>query len=557
MPRTPFTPLYAQNSSPFHATPTQASRANLVPQNYQPSYPDFSQAPAPAPAESPDAQMKADIAQFFAGLSADQRATFVSGMNLVSGGQHLNTFGNEAGNTFFGHDTGFGSNNDDFDNEDFNSMELNLIDTNDMHGLEPLNDHGEDGMGPDDVDKPWNTALVPEGDHQEDTDSIPSQDHAGAQSSLQVTMQDIDVTKKRKRRRPCVENSSESEDDDADKDKSSKKKTRKKRKERTQRSRSIRDITSDRQQIVKHSYALIQKSIAISKPWPAGSESGDPTANDDELDKLIRQAWNGAIDILDLDPEDYKPPTTAERNLIVSRISQLRGSIVAVADVAIPIFYKIGDPQSLPDPTPAAQETAVATNRDLIDMLQTTFNPNEPGSFDDMCRHPAIQYVVNKSFFAKTGAGRRAYLFEGMDLFPVQTLALVLDAIICAIDRWKTGEHDVKAYPFSAAKYGAEHVATLDFLRVWIAEFKKAEKHPVDLATECLKNLLKNGRQAAGISAETAPRVQVSRFPMHLFAEPAAAAATSACAGAPSGAPGTNGIINTGGDAQNSRLMRP
>ncbi|KAJ7606691.1 hypothetical protein FB45DRAFT_1040937 [Roridomyces roridus] len=174
-----------------------------------------------------------------------------------------------------------------------------------------------------------------------------------------------------------------------------------------------------------------------------------------------------------------------------------------------------------------------------------------------MCRHPAVQYVVNKSFFAKTGAGRRAYLFEGMDLFPVQTLALVLDAIMCAIDRWKSGEHDIKAYPFSAAKYGAEHVATLDFLRVWIAEFKKTEKHPVDLATECLKNLLKNGREAAGISAETAPRVQVSRFPMHLFVEPATAPATSACAGtsslacagAPSGAPETDGIINTGGDA--------
>jgi hypothetical protein len=94
------------------------------------------------------------------------------------------------------------------------------------------------------------------------------------------------------------------------------KKKRKKRANRRQKSRSIREFTGDRRRIIEKAYVFLQKALAIENPWPVASESGDPSADDDEFQLLIEDAWAEAIYFLELDPEDFDEISFDESNLV-------------------------------------------------------------------------------------------------------------------------------------------------------------------------------------------------------------------------------------------------
>ena len=106
-------------------------------------------------------------------------------------------------------------------------------------------------------------------------------------------------------------------------DSGSTKKSRTKRPGRKQASRSIRSLPSARQTITNAAYPFIQKEVALYLPWPIASPSGDPGADDDEIEALIENAWEDALEFLNLDPEETEDRTDAE-SALVSPVSLLR-----------------------------------------------------------------------------------------------------------------------------------------------------------------------------------------------------------------------------------------
>ncbi|KAF7378420.1 hypothetical protein MSAN_00268600 [Mycena sanguinolenta] len=132
-----------------------------------------------------------------------------------------------------------------------------------------------------------------------------------------------------------------------------------------------------------------------------------------------------------------------------------------------------------------------------------------------ICRHPIFQKLFNATFFAKKGINRRSYYFAGLELLPLETLGLLMDAIVCGIDRWKSGRHEMVA--FDAEVYRPVHAQSMAFLNKWVDEYRSAV-HPVDLAKECRREILANARK---LIEEPAAPVPTSRtmFPLHVFSK--------------------------------------
>ncbi|KAJ7688631.1 hypothetical protein B0H17DRAFT_1068193, partial [Mycena rosella] len=65
-------------------------------------------------------------------------------------------------------------------------------------------------------------------------------------------------------------------------------------------------------------------------------------------------------------------------------------------------------------------------------------------------------------------------------MLPVKFFALLMDAVICGIDRWQTGEHET--IDFDAEAYLPIHENSMAFLEDWLAEYGNEELHPKDLA---------------------------------------------------------------------------
>ncbi|KAJ7921557.1 hypothetical protein B0H13DRAFT_2318258 [Mycena leptocephala] len=188
----------------------------------------------------------------------------------------------------------------------------------------------------------------------------------------QVEMHDVDVRKKHKKRKH-----QDSDVDDSPSRSEPAKKKRKKRANRRQASRGIREFTGDRRRIIEKAYLFLQKALAIHIPWPVASKSGDPSADDDEFQILFADAWAEAIGFLELDPEDFNEISLDESNLICSRISQFRGCIMAGADKLVRTGYGFIDIQSLDDPTPKNIAEAQETNRQLVSCSSCPSRPNQ------------------------------------------------------------------------------------------------------------------------------------------------------------------------------------
>ncbi|KAJ7766419.1 hypothetical protein DFH07DRAFT_938778 [Mycena maculata] len=370
----------------------------------------------------------------------------------------------------------------------------------------PLPSGGGDGGdgeqdGDDDVhpEKPWNNPDMEQFDEEEELDV-----HSNAKSSLEVTMQDVDVQKpgKRKRGKGGSENQF----------------ARKKRRGRTQTSRSIKEIAAPRQRIVKATFPFIQKCVATRIPWPAGSPSGDPTADDDDFAAIMDYSWDAGIASLHLDPTDFKDRTEEEDKLMRSRISQVRGSLMTAVDALLPTTYGFVHLETFADPTPEKITETLEANRKLVDDLAGRFmfaDPKQPIDISTMCRHPIFQKLLNIVLFAKKGLNRRSFYFDGMDLLPLETLGLMMDAMICGIDRWKTREHVV--VDFSAEVYTPIHENSMKFLEAWVKEYV-SELRPVDLAAELRSQMLTKARGLSKAPAEAAP-IRREMFPMDLFSQ--------------------------------------
>ncbi|KAJ7081495.1 hypothetical protein C8R44DRAFT_895021 [Mycena epipterygia] len=345
-------------------------------------------------------------------------------------------------------------------------------------------------------------------------------------------MQDVQVQRrKRKRRVPRFEKERDTESDleeqpatqhqrtDSAASASKSGKPRKKRTNRKQSSRSIRNLAPSRQQIVKASYGFLQKAVVLYFPWPKASPSGDPSADDDEFEGLIENAWEDSIDFLDLDPDEVEDRTEQESRLMRARISQVWSDIMTQADLLVPAAYGLIHLESLADPTPENIAATRESNRQLVEDLDGTFVYEDPKQTSDMAtigRNTVFQKLCTAALFGKKKANRRGHYFAGLSMLPIETMALLMDAVICAIHRWRTGEY--KMVPFEGEVYATIHHTSIEFLNAWLTEYANNAIHPEDLARGLLRDMLVKARAVSNTPAET---VQTSRsmFPMGVFAK--------------------------------------
>ncbi|KAJ7237029.1 hypothetical protein B0H12DRAFT_1075687 [Mycena haematopus] len=325
--------------------------------------------------------------------------------------------------------------------------------------------------------------------------------------SLQMQIHDVEVHRKRRRMpkqsaapTPVVE-LSDSDGEQPTRKRRKKNVTKsKKRAGRKQPSRSITEVPADRQPFVKASYRHIQKMIVIKSGWPIDSPSGLPGSADDEYGTMVLDAWDDAHSELGITEGGYiGDPTDREVKLIRARVGTVRGAFKTAAQKLVAGNYGLINPQTLTDATPEKIAETIAANRAIVEKIETTFyylNPLDDTIPDSMYRNVILQNTLNIACFG-TNANRRGYYFTGMDKIPLETLALVVAAVRCAIDEWKTGRPvEVK---FEFEPYAGTYKTALKHLRGWIAF---AATQTIDVATPALAALL---RVARGTSATAEP----------------------------------------------------
>ncbi|KAJ7018409.1 hypothetical protein C8F04DRAFT_1328178 [Mycena alexandri] len=500
----PSTPGHMSSSSPIpsHHRRQESTR---MPQNYQPTYPSFSSLnnsalyttpranlglPPPPPLSPEQPPFSPEQPPF----SSEQLAQ----MDQILKNFEVDPSGPNSSQLAFDDSANSWSTGNSNNNMDAPAL-------GDADG-----DHDNDGEY---EEKPWNNAAVANDGEYDDI-------HKNAQSSLEesplfVTEYDVDVQKRKRKRAAVASSGSESEMDQSLK-KNKNKKRRKKKANRKQGSRSIKDLDVERQGIVKASFDPIQRDVTTKLAWPVASPSGDPGADDDEIEMLIDDAWEAGCERQDVNPDDIPARTPQESNLIHARISQVRGVVVTVADALVPASYDFIDINNLTDPTDENIAQAREDNRQQVEALTGTFMYSDPTKTDDLstiCHHSVFQKVLNGAFFAKKGLNRRGHYFEGMEELPLETLALIMDAVVCSIDRWKTGEHQIVA--FSAEVYAPFHISTMKFLEAWYVEYER-DVYPENLARKLLRDMLTKARRISGQPAEKVA-AQREMFPMHVF----------------------------------------
>ncbi|KAJ6489419.1 hypothetical protein DFH09DRAFT_376327 [Mycena vulgaris] len=180
---------------------------------------------------------------------------------------------------------------------------------------------------------------------------------------------------------------------------------------------------------------------------------------------------------------------------------------MTIADALVVIHYKFTDPHAMEDPSPETLAATKDCNRQLVQDLQGTYMYRDYRNISDIadiCRHPIFQQLLNKAFFAKTGINRRAHYFKGLHALPKETLGLMMDSIMCGIDRWNTGEHNPRSAPFDAKTYAPIHAESIRFLDAWMGEYQCEENgHPVDLSATCLREMLSKARYAVALSIDS------------------------------------------------------
>ncbi|KAJ6566641.1 hypothetical protein B0H19DRAFT_1257838 [Mycena capillaripes] len=503
-PQQPALSTTLQTSSPLASNQVQPSTHPrppplLVPQNYQPVYPDFAAhrsslgsvgSPAPVP-------------QTFRGLprvSTNLRpmmAEQLQPQEMAEINQALNNM--TAGLTTSPNTLYSASNyNNANDSYDMGSGDPDSTDRMGAFGTDDsMSSVGDDhALGHDS----WNDP--PRGDEGDtDVDEDQAGLHANAQSSLEVEMHDVDVQRKKKRKRSAPQ-VNQGSDPDPPQSPSAKRARRKKRPHCRQKSRSIKEIDSERR-------CIVQK---------AASESGDPGADDDEVQTIVEDAWWDAVEYLELDHDEFSDMTAEESNLIRSRITQVRGNIMIEADRLVPSAYGFVNIQSLNYPTPEKIAEVREANRQLVADLEGTFtfkNPKDTSDLATIGHNVIFQKLLNAAFFAETGVNSRAHYFKGMELLPDQTLGLMMSAIVCGINRWKTGQHKVKGVGFEAEAYRGIYEESLQFIDTWVREFSK-DVYPVNLAGKCLGDLLANARKLSDTPTEPEQHRR-SMFPTHMF----------------------------------------
>ncbi|KAJ8495209.1 hypothetical protein ONZ45_g12953 [Pleurotus djamor] len=197
--------------------------------------------------------------------------------------------------------------------------------------------------------------------------------------------------------------------------------------------------------------------------------------------KFASEAWYQAFNSLQitLNYLGLTNPTDEELDLIKTRSSQFRGQVVTIARNTTGPFYGLQK---------ATDQAVINTNRETVSKLLNRFsfvyqnpdNREEPGT---LFRSALIPLVLNVSCFNKKEHSEGLHDGTTTNFITLPSIALVVTAINCALDEWKTG---IKVDgQFSAKLYEAIYQKHLKYLKDW-EEYSSTRSR----ATDTLRNML-------------------------------------------------------------------
>ncbi|KAJ6592894.1 hypothetical protein B0H19DRAFT_1245699 [Mycena capillaripes] len=300
----------------------------------------------------------------------------------------------------------------------------------------------------------------------------------------------------RRRKRAADEDSSEEEDDDGEESPLPPKKIKKK-------SRSIAVLAEDHQNICDLAFNYLKIELALHMPFPVSVGRGRTArAHSDKFTELLLTVFTDAA--FELDLENAKP-TKADIALIRSRVPQFRSGLKATAREFVPGAYKLVDISSLDNLTQANINAQLEKNRHNVNGLLETFIYTNPEKItpETMFGHQIFQRVFTAYFFGD-GEKNRASYFEGKGEVPFVTIALLVVAVLCAIEEWSTGRRQTQkeAKKFSHKNYFKTYEATLAGLKKWHGHCEKGVEEGRDstnAATDLQERLLRVARYVSSI----------------------------------------------------------
>ncbi|KAJ7482907.1 hypothetical protein B0H11DRAFT_2232276 [Mycena galericulata] len=189
----------------------------------------------------------------------------------------------------------------------------------------------------------------------------------------------------------------------------------------------------------------------------------------------------------------YKP-TREDIALIRSRLPQFRSGVKAIARPLVPGAYGLQDIRTLSNPTPERIADAVGKNRKRVEVILKTYVYKDPDDItvpNTMFRNDIFQHVLNGYWFGKKD--QRASYFKDITHLELVTLALIIVAVLCAIEEWTTGKWVEKE--FSHKMYFQQYMKILGGLHAWKAHSTQqvSEKGaPRNLTLDALEELLTN-----------------------------------------------------------------
>lgn len=314
---------------------------------------------------------------------------------------------------------------------------------------------------------------------------------------LQITMCSVEPksVKKRKRAQRKKDRAARRAQSDTSEDGDSDHQVHRKKKK----SRSIKTFDEETQSILSVAYELCKQKLTLENPWPNDPKS-DILAEDqlDEATEIAMHAWLEAWEKLEL--EEEREPGMDELQHICGRISQFRGQLRDHARIEVIEEYGFVNPKRINNPTPENLEAVRERNRALVASIKNSFwytKPSETNLPDSMYKNAIIQNMLNLNWFG-SGTFRRASFFAGQTSLPLVTIALILTAVLCAIDEWRTGER--VTIPFQRDAYLRHYQKFLRNLTRW-KEWSATQQR--DLTSELQESLLYNARAASGEGTPT------------------------------------------------------
>ncbi|KAJ7751239.1 hypothetical protein DFH07DRAFT_961026 [Mycena maculata] len=341
------------------------------------------------------------------------------------------------------------------------------------------------------ADPTWADPIPPDND-QNGSEPLPV-------SSLEFTTRIVEASHqlKRKIREPQSAAGKEKDGDTAANEAPSKKKKKA--------SRSITALPEEHQKICERAFTLVKAEITLSIPFPVAGKrrsKADPAANNDDFAEIILRSFTNAA--FDSGFPEAKP-TRVDVALIRSRIPQFRSGIKKTAQLLVPETYSLKHISSLANPTTKLIATTIESNRKRVQEIVKTYFYKDPDNInvpETMFRNDIFQQVLNGYWFGEKEQDRAVY-FKDKTYVELETLALIMVAVRCAIDEWTTGRWVLKVFSHSA--YYTVYQKILGGLQTWKAHSDKQVSEMGagrNLTLEALQDLLKNARSVSTSAVE-------------------------------------------------------